>query len=216
MKNLYMCDLEYLPIIFPDYKVVRECEYVKKGWIYIGHADVPGDMEAICLSPFLNKTVNLSLPDNVAVVKFAYGRKGKDIVPSQILKHVGATREKLIFMGELKRFMAVGKWEISSDVDAKIYKMFGALIQDHRQFLNQYFILRETYSFEHIWESLLTFFRRVVDAKADTSKFSSYYRRQIDSVRVYRDRISGILALFSRNHFDEAVVLDFILGLRFN
>jgi hypothetical protein len=214
MKNLYICELEFLSVLFPDYQIVRSCEYVKKDWIYAGNLDIPGDMEALCVSPFLNKNVNISLPDNVAIVRFAYGRKGIQTVPGQVIKHVESLQDKLILMRELKRFMATGKWENFCDVDTKVYKMFAALTEDNRQFLNQYFILRETYSFEHVWESILTFFRRVVDTKADLSNFTSFYQKQIEAIRAYKDQIAKIMSIFSRNHFNETILLSFILDLR--
>jgi hypothetical protein len=214
MKNLYICDFEFLPVIFPDYKIVRECEYVKKNCVYVGRESIPGDLEAICVSPFLNRFVDISLPDNISIVRFVHTRKGKTQVPSQVEKHVLALHEKSIFMDELKRFMAVGKWASLADADARVYRMFGSLLETRRDFLSHYFTLREVYSFEHIWECILTFFRRVVDTKADLRDFTQYYRRIIEGFRKHKDQLSGVLSFLSRNHFDEIVLLDYLLGLR--
>ncbi len=214
MKNLYISDFEFLPIVFPDYRLVRECEYVKKGWIYIGRDSVPGDLEAICVVPFLNRTVDVSLPDNLAITKFAYSRKGKDKIPSQVEKRVMAIREKYIFVDELKRFMAVGKWVSLTDVDVKVYRMFRSFLETRRDFLYQYFSLREVYSFEYVSDCILTFFRRVVDVKTDLQDFSRYYRKIIDGFRHYREQILASLFFLSRNHFDETVFLAYLLELK--
>jgi hypothetical protein len=215
MRNLYICDRDYLPFIFPEYQIVEHSTYIKSNQIYVGADKVPGDSEAFSVVAFLNRSVALSLPDNAAVVTFAFERKGKPKVPKYVERRI-PTLEREAFMRELKYFMATGSWKNFTSVDVKVYQMFAALLQDKKHFLNLYFRLVDQFGFEHMWESMLTFFRRVLDTKADLHGYRDYYRKLILGFRVYSNQIYELLNLFFGNHFNEVTVLDFLMKLRTN
>ena len=212
MKHMYICDRDYLPIIFPEYQVVDHGEYIKNNQIYVGAEKVPGDSEAFCVSTFLNKLVILSLPDNLSVVKFAFERKGKKFT-KLVERQVPIMDKDMLILG-LKYFMATGTWRGVANVDVKIYQMFAALMQDNRQFFSLYFRLVDQYGFDHVWDSMLTFFKRVLDTKADLRQVSAYYRKLITDFRIYSRKIYDLLNFFLHNHFNELMVLDFLMRLR--
>lgn len=213
MKNLYCFDVRLLPVVFPECQIISEALYVPRNAIYIGRDTVMGDESAMVFKRMLGKGVDISLPDRTAILNYVYAKKGAGAPTKSIEKYVIRMQDDA-FSKELNRFMAVGKWVKSTEVDTKVYELFDALTQSKSHFLKVYFSLRETYSLGEVWSSVLTFFQRVVSF-SNESDFSDFYKAVILKFKTQSDRIASVASMVMEDNFDELGVINFLLGIRY-
>lgn len=212
MINIYCYDVDVVLILFPELQPVVEGTYVGHKQIFIGRGHPVGEDDAYCLFRVLNAQVQLSLPDRWAVVEYAFKRKGRKVTKS-LQKHVERL-EKDEFITEFRVFMAMGKWSKVTKIDAKIYNLFKDLTESREQFMTSYFLLREKYSYQEIWASILTFFSRVLHYDSTDASLSDFYKKVIERFKNQSGKIKAALTYFLSNEFTEMNVIVFLLSVR--
>ena len=212
MKCLFLFDYDLLPVLFPDYRVFYTPVYLTNKSIYVGNEIVEGEPNSYRCMRILNKQVDLSIPDGVAAVHFAYARKNKKL-PVTLEKYISKLSKETL-LKELYYFMARGKWEKITAIDVRVYELFSMLTESKRDFLHTYFSLRDVYSFNELWSSMLTFFNRVVAFDPDNSTVSKYYRNIILKFKNQSVKLIKIIQFIMSNHYDEMSLLNFVLKVR--
>lgn len=212
MIIIYLYDPLFLGVLYPDLRVYKGGAYVGHGWVYDGKERIVGDPGAFWLVSSPNKA-EIKILSREDLVKHAYSRKGKKC-PDRILKRIlNLSREELI--GELKLFMTLGRWKNLSCVNLRVYQLFDAMCESKSKFLCEYFRLRDELSFNVLWSSILTFFIRVIDVdEGNDPNVSAFYKSIILRFKDQSGKLKSVVDLLLRNHFDELMALDFILGIR--
>lgn len=213
MINIHCYNINLLKILYPGYKISDKEQFIAKQIIYTGNKPVVGDHEVIYYHSYMNKNVEIKLHDCKSVVCHAYKRKKVKIVPKSIIRHI----EKLPvdrLEQELRLFMAVGKWSKGLTTDVKVYKLFDVLGQSKKQVLSVYFALRRQHHVYELWGSILTFLIRVKNFKDDGAIVSDYYKEIIKSFQNRSSKLSSIVNLLYKNHFNEIVILNTLLKVR--
>lgn len=212
MKRLFLYDHDLIPALFPDYRIITSAVHLPDKSIYAGKEEVYGETNSYCCMKILNRTVDLSIPDPAAAAQFAHARKQKNF-PKSLEKYVRKLHKE-DFLKELFYFMARGKWEKISSIDVRVYELFSALTESKQEFLQVYFDLRDKYSFNELWSSILTFFQRVVSFDPDSTMVSKYYRNIILKFKNQAVNLSTVVQFIMSNHYDEMSLLNFVLRVR--
>jgi len=210
--NIYCYDPEIVAQVYPELTVVREGDYVGHGQLFIGRGQPFGEPDAYQVTRVLNQQTEISLPDRWKVVEKAHERKGKRI-PKSLQKYV-ERMDPEEFITELRYFMACTKWVKLSSMEAKIYMLFDALTQSRDSFMKQYFALRQTYSYQEIWASVVTFFLRVVNYDSTDTNISDFYKKVIERFKNQSSKIRSALTFFNTNVYNEVTVVMFFLSVR--
>lgn len=213
MRNLYVYDFDLLPALFPEYRITSAPGFLPRRTIFVGREPVQGEDDSFTAVRMLVKDVSVSIPDQVSAFNFAIAKKFAGAQPKSLERYVEKLKKE-DFIKELQHFMALGKWRKLSDVETKVYELFATLTESKIEFLKTYFSLRDSYSFEELWKSILTFFVRVIRYDPTDPNISDYYKGVLSKFKNQSSKIKTVLGLVSGNHFDEVLMLEFLLEVR--
>ena len=218
MKRLLIYDRELLSILYPEYSLKSNLYELVPKSLYVGSEKVLPQHSQVqdCLFVIrtLSDDIDILLSDRWAVYLHACERKGKK--PLKSLQRYISRIDEDDFKRELRLFMATGKWVKATRPHVKTYELFDAFTQNQADFLKLYFSLREIYSFNEMFSSILTFFKKVVSHNTrNETDVTDYYDRVIEKMKVHTKEIKKTIHFLVRNHFDEVTFLDFLIGVRY-
>ena len=213
MKVVYCFDEQFLPILYPDFRIQLEGDYVHKGCLFMGRGRPKGHDSALFFVRNHVSEIDISVANRAALVSLAYSRKAR-IAPKSMAAYV----EKLplnLFKEELKHFMATGKWEKVESNDMQAYELFFALRESRESFLKVYFKLRERLPYQVIWSYVLSFFGRVAEFDPKNSRFTKSYNDLLYSSKKNLSKYKMAFYFIDGDmEFNEASFVSFLLSVR--